>query len=362
MVFASARLGNTRALASGLNRWFKLAAMDKLRSLQYFAAAAEEGSFSAAARRLEVTVPAVAKLVAALERELGVALFERSPHGLALTSHGEDYLEWCRPAIERLAHADDQVKATATRPRGSVVVGVQQLVAMNVLVDALPRFRARYPEIQLDLRSVTQATFDDEARAVDVFLSFTWIEIPDMVHRRLGAANFVVAASPEYWAQRGTPRHPSDLERHDCLLIRTQRGAVMDLWGFERGAEKVSVAVKGWMVASNPLRDAVVRLAATGHGVVRLLDWANQEEFRSGRLVPVLTDWRPTDIPPVCLSYWPSRRRVARVRAFIDFAVDLFRELAAQRDAGARVGPPPRWTDYRTGRASAIVSRVKSTS
>src|SRR6266849_6329683 len=122
--------------------------MDKLRSLEYFTTSAEEGSFSAAARRLEVSVPAVAKLVTALERELGTQLFERSPHGLMLTPNGEDYLEQCRPALERLAQADEQARAAATRPRGTVVVGVQQLVAMNVLVNALPGFRERYPDIQ----------------------------------------------------------------------------------------------------------------------------------------------------------------------------------------------------------------------
>jgi len=336
--------------------------MDKLRSLQYLAAAAEEGSFSAAARRLEVSVPAVAKLVAALERELGTALFERSPQGLALTSNGAEYLEQCRPALERLAQADEQLKDASTRPRGTVVVGMQQLVAMNVLVAALPRFRARYPDIQLDLRNATQATFDDEARAIDVFVSFTWIEVPDMIHRRLGAARFVVAAAPEYWRQHGRPHHPSELERHECLLIRTQRGAVMDLWGFERGGEKVAVTVRGWLVASNALRDTVVRMAAEGHGVVRVLDWANEEEFRQGRLEPVLQDWNATDTPPISLSYWPSRRRVARVRAFIDFATEIFRDLDRSKGPPVRVHAAPRWTDYRTGRASAIVGRVKSTS
>ena len=334
--------------------------MDKLRSLEYFVAAAEEGSFSAAARRLDVSVPAVAKLVTALERNLGTSLFDRSPQGLVLTSNGEEYLEQCRPALDQLLQADEQARAAATRPRGTVVVGVQQMVAMNVLVGALPRFRARYPEIDLDLRNVTQAIVDEEARAVDVFLSFTWGANEEMIHRELGVGRFVVAASPEYWKQHGTPRHPRELEAHQCLLIRAQRGAVMDLWSFVRGDERVAVTVKGWMIASNALRDAVVTLGAAGHGVVRILDWANAEDFRRGRLVPVLLDWHATDEPPICLSYWPSRRRVPRVRAFIDFVTELFRELGTTKPE--KPGPEPRWTAYRTGRASAIVGRVKATS
>ena len=334
--------------------------MDKLRSLQYFIASAEEGSFSGAARRLGVSVPAVAKLVTALERALGTALFERSPRGMVLTPGGQAYLERCAPALDALAQADDQARGSASRPRGTVVVGIQQLVAMDVLMEALPRFHARYPEIQLDLRNVTQATYDEEARAVDAFISLTWSELPDMIHRRLGNGRFVVVASPQYLAAHGAPRHPRDLESRECLLIRTQRGAVMDLWNFRRGGEKVAVTVKGWMVASNALRDTVVRLAAEGHGIARLLDMANPQEFATGRLVTLLDDWTAEDAPPITLSYWPSRRRLARVRAFVEFAVDLFRQLEQQR-GGMPSSAEPRWSAYRGGLASAIMQRVRST-
>jgi DNA-binding transcriptional LysR family regulator len=333
--------------------------MDKLRSLQYFIAAAEEGSFSGAARRLDVSVPAVAKLVTALERSLGTPLFERSPRGMVLTAGGQAYLERCAPAMEALAQADDQARASSSRPRGSVIVGVQHLVAMSILSEALPRFRARYPDIQLDLRNVTQLTFDDEGRAVDVFLSLTWSEVPDMIHRRVASGRFMVVASPQYLAAHGTPRHPSELEGHECLLIRTQLGAVMDLWNFTRKDEKVSVAVKGWMVAGNSLRDVVVRLAAGGHGIARILDLANIDEIDSGRLVTLLDDWTADDAPPMTLSYWPSRRRIARVRAFVDFAIEIFRELE-QRRGLVPASAEPRWTSYRGGRASAIMRRVKS--
>ena len=333
--------------------------MDKLRSLQYFIAAAEEGSFSGAARRLDVSVPAVAKLVTALERSLGTPLFERSPRGMVLTPGGQAYLERCSPAIEALAQADDQARASTSRPRGSVIVGVQHLVAMNILIDALPRFRARYPDIQLDLRDVTQLTFDDEGRAVDVFLSLTWSEAPDMIHRRLGNGRFAVVASPQYLLMHGTPQHPRELADHECLLVRTTLGAVMDLWNFTRKEEKVSVTVKGWMMASNPLRDAVVRLAAGGHGIARIVDLASIEEIDSGRLVTLLDDWTADDAPPMTLSYWPSRRRITRVRAFIDFAIEIFGELE-QRRGHAPTSAEPRWASYRSGRASAIMRRVKA--
>lgn len=330
--------------------------MDKLRGLQYFIAAAECGSFSKAARRLEVSVPAVAKLITALERDLGVELFERSSHGLALTTHGASYLERCQPAVGVIRDADDQLRASVSRPRGALVIGVQHLIAHTVLAEALPRFHARYPDIQLDLRNNTQVTGEDDLRSIDVFLSMSWPDMPDMIHRNLGTSRFRVCASPEYWARHGMPQHPRDLERHNCLTIRTQRGALMDLWNFARGDERASVVVQGWLMASNTHRDAVINLALAGHGVIRVLDFTDEPLFAEGRLVAALTEWDAVDSPPVTLSYWQSGRRTARVRVFLDFVAQLFKGIEERRGGSPLYGPP-RWTASRHGRASAIAGR-----
>jgi LysR family transcriptional regulator, regulator for bpeEF and oprC len=331
--------------------------MDKLRSLQYFIAAAECGSFSQAARRFEVSIPAVAKLVAALERDLGVALFERSPQGLVLTAHGGAYLEQCRPAVEMLDGAEEEVRASTSRPRGVLAIGVQHLIANTVLAEALPRFHARYPDIQVDLRDITQVTGEDERRSIDAFVSMSWPDMPDMIHRRIGSSFFRVCASREYWARCGMPQHPSELAGHNCLTIRTQRGALMDLWKFSRGKEKASVVVGGWLMASNTHRDTVIKLALAGHGVIRVLDFTSEADFAEGRLVEALPDWVADDSPPVHLSYWPSGRRTARVKVFLDFVTQAFREIE-QRRGSAQLYAAPRWATSRYGRASAIEGRA----
>src|SRR4051794_36440325 len=114
--------------------------MDKLRSLHYFVAAAETSSFSAAARRFGVSTAAVAKMIQSLERELGLTLFERHAQGLALTAGGASYLEACRPALAQLADADEQATAAMSRVSGTVVVGVQPIIAQECLTPMLPRF------------------------------------------------------------------------------------------------------------------------------------------------------------------------------------------------------------------------------
>jgi DNA-binding transcriptional LysR family regulator len=332
--------------------------VDKLRSLQYFAAAADEGSFSGAARRVGVSVAAVAKLITALERNLGLRLFERHAHGLTLTAGGNAYLDACRPALAMLADADEQASAVSSRARGTVVVGVPMVIAQQCLAASLPRFNALYPDIQLDLRLITGVT-EEETRGVDVLLGLGWPQSGDLVQRQLGANSFVVCASPSYWAAHGVPQHPRDLEKHNCLCIRGSTGTLLDLWRFRHGDEEVAVTVRGWLVTDNAYRDVVRNMAIVGGGVARLLEWTKREghEISRGLLVPALTDWEPLDAPPINLIYPPSVRRIPRVRLFIDFVTQLFRDIEQQREVRTPVSPMPRWVKATRARASDTRNR-----
>lgn len=186
--------------------------MDKLRALQYFVAAAETGSFTAAARQLELSVPAVQKLVVALEQSLGVTLFERTTRGLTLTPSGAGYLESCRPLLLELASADEDLRRTTSRPSGTLVIGIHSPLAHHVLLPVLPIFHARYPEIQIDVRVIHRLS-DVDAKAADVFLLHGWPEAGELVHRRMGFAKSLIVASPAYWATHGVPQHPEELQR-----------------------------------------------------------------------------------------------------------------------------------------------------
>jgi DNA-binding transcriptional LysR family regulator len=330
--------------------------MDRLRALQYFIAAADERSFSGAARRLEVSIPAVAKLIAAFERELGARLFDRTPQGLTLTADGADYLDACRPVLEQLAAADDVLTGAAARPRGVLVVGAMAQLAQHCILPALPRFHARYPDIQVDIRVVNRVA-DVDSGAVDLFVLMGWPEHPDLVHRRIGQTRQLTCAAPAYWAAHGIPRRPADLERHACFAYRNPKGTVIDLWQYERGAEAESVAVSGWLTSNH--RDVILDLVLAGEGVARISDISSRDHFASGRLVPVLLDWEMKDAPPVNLLYRPSHRRTPRVRLFIDFLVERFHELEAGREPGAsaRSAERPDWYWRRSGRASTTRRR-----
>jgi len=323
--------------------------MDKLRALGYFVACAEEGSFAGAARRLEVSVPAVHKLVTVLEQSLGIHLFERSVRGLALTGSGQAYLEACRPLLAELLIVDDTLRRSAQRLTGTLVIAAHSQLALNVLLPELPRFHSRYPDIQIDVRVIHRLT-DADAQIADVFVLHGWPEANDLVHRQLGHARALVVGAPDYWTSHGIPAHPRELEGHTCVLVRNPAGIAIDLWEFTRGGEKASVKVNGWLCSTG--REVVLGAVLAGEGIARLNHLTTRAHLQAGRLVPVLPEWEVQGGPPVNLLFRPSQRRTPRVRVFLEFFSALLRDIEAETEASA---VRPHWHRTGYGRASSVL-------
>jgi len=334
--------------------------MDKLKALEYFVASVEEGSLAGAARRLEISVPAVQKLVGALERSLGVALLERNARGVRLTASGREYLDHCRPMLtelEELRQLERRLTGTGERPSGTLAVAAHPQLAHHVLLPALPRFHALYPEVEIDFRSVNRIG-DADAMTADVLLLHGWPEVPpDYVHRKLGGARSQIMAAPDHWATHGVPQQPADLVRYNCLMMRNPAGILLDLWEFNRDGQQVQVPVRGWL--SSNAREALLDLVLGGHGVGRFTEMTTLDHVQSGRLVPVLLDWEVQGGPPVNLIFKGNARQTPRLRVFIDYALQCVRDMEALGDAMAPRASTdrPAWHRRGYGRASATVRR-----
>jgi len=330
--------------------------MDKLRALQYFVAAAQEGSFSAAARRFDVSVPAVTKLVSALERELHVKLLDRSTQGLTLTARGAQYLEGCTPVLAQLADAERALAAPGARSARSLVVGAPPLLSRGLLVPALPLWHERQPHVHIELRTVDFLTVKDAAtRGVDVLVALGWPGSVDLVQRPLSQSRLIICASPAYWRRHGVPARPSDLVNHACPLVRSPEGTVLDLWRHTRDGVVEEVAVGGWLTCAS--RDDVLQAVLLGQGVGRFADLSVWTLVRDGLLQPVLLDWESSDSPPFSALIRPESKRDAVVQEFVAFLSDLLRPVEAMcSDAfGARpCAVRPRWYASRPGRASKV--------
>lgn len=334
--------------------------MDKLKALGYFIATAEELSFSGAARRLDVSVPTITKLVGALERSVGARLLSRSTHGLTLTPAGQTYLDACAPLVRQLAEVDATVAPAPGRTERTLVVGAPGLMARLLLIPALPRFRARHPGVQIDLRVIDHLTVTDaQTRGLDVLIALGWPGSQHVVQRRLAQSRLLVCASPAYWKQHGRPTRPTELRSHACILVRTPEGTVIDLWRHTRGDEQEEIAVRGWLVTES--REFVVEAVSLGQGVGRFADVSVWPLIQAGVLEPVMTDWDSPESPPYSALYRPEGRRDADVLAFLEFIAGLMAdiEVDCQRALGARSkSARPSWYTARRGRVSATQRRT----
>jgi LysR family transcriptional regulator, regulator for bpeEF and oprC len=327
--------------------------MDKLRALQYFVATARCGSFSGAARELDVSVPAIARLVSSLEASVGVNLLERTSQGIRLTADGATYLEICQPLMRQLDQADEALRGASSRPKGTLVVGCPTILSQHCILQWLPEFHALYPDIQVDIRTVDKATAVD-ANVAEVQVLYGWPEQPGLIQRRLASTRLLICASPAYWAAHGVPERIKDLEQHQCLLFRDHEGTVIDFWEHERNGQKESASVSGWLVSTH--RDDILEAVINGQGVARFTDLSIRQPLREGRLVPVLLDWESRHSPPINLLYRSSQRRIPRVRLFIDFLVRMFRRMEEEREPELVVHLTPErpdWYRRRHARASA---------
>ena len=287
-------------------------------------------------------------------------LFERGVTGITLTAEGQRYVDACRAPLAEIAQAESLVAGATARARATVVVGVQPVLATNCVMPALTRFHSMHPQIAVDLREFSRPT-PKQMNGIDVVIVIGWPEVKDLVHRQIAHCRYVVCASPEFWAANPKPVRPRDLAGYECLTIRSVNGPVMDWWSFRRGDEQEDVAVSGWLTANNAHRDLVLGAALAGGGIVRTIDVVQRRDLHAGRLVPVLTDWESTEVPPINLLYGQNARRSAHVRAFIEFAVRLFAELEAEANHRVVASGRPAWIDTTRARTSAARWRKPTT-
>jgi LysR family transcriptional regulator, regulator for bpeEF and oprC len=330
------------------------AQVDKLRAIEYFAKVVEAGSFSSAARQLDVSPPAVTKMVAALERELGTLLLRREPRRLLLTPDGDRYLKSCTRLLADLRETEQSLVDGRTRAQGHLVVGISRTVALNCLLPRLASFRRTQPALELEFRTVNYA-YEPTASLCDVLLVVGWQEASDWIAHQIARGRYSVVAAPSFWQRHGRPVDPSELADLPVLAHRVPRGVVLDRLKFSRGEERREVDVRPTMVFDD--RDSQAFAAASGEGLIFANDITLLPWLLEGRLEQVLSEWIGHEAPPISLMYRRGGRSSAAVRAFGDFATAVFAELMQQR---LTFGPPdtsamPDW--FRTRYVGRLVER-----
>jgi DNA-binding transcriptional LysR family regulator len=292
---------------------------DRTSELEIFAIVARTGSFSAAARELDLTPSAVSRSVARIETRLGVRLILRTTRSLTLTAEGRSYLAAARRILADL-NDTEQAIADQGAPRGRIRVSVSQSHGRLHIVPLLGDFTARYPHIQVDI-NLTDAVVDIAAGQADVGVRSGPLDDSGLTARKISHTRRVIVASPDYLARRGTPMVPEDLHAHNCLNFNFRRAE--PVWPFVRDGQEFRLTVQGSIEANNG--ETLGQLAADGVGVTRVGAFSVADAIQAGRLVPLLEAFNPGDVENTHAVFVGGANTPARVRVFVDFLAERLR-------------------------------------
>ena len=290
-----------------------------LGSIELFCFAAELGSFTAAATAVGVTPAAVSRSVARLEARLGVRLFVRTTRQIRLTDGGRLYYEQCRQALSQLTDAERQITGGQAQPAGALRISAPTPYAHYRLLPLVPEFRARYPEVTLDLH-VSNRNIDFSDEGYDLAIRGRTPADSNLIARKLEDAELVLVAAPSYLARAGTPRSLDDLQRHECIQFDLPSTGKRIPWPFQRDGVQVDVATSGGLCCSEDVL-GIVTLARAGGGLVQTYRFIVADDLARGDLVELLPQHGGTSRPFILL-YPHARHLSLRVRSFVDFLVE----------------------------------------
>jgi DNA-binding transcriptional LysR family regulator len=294
--------------------------MDTLELIRTFQEVARRGSFSGAARTLDVSKANVSKYVAELESRLGVRLFNRSTRSVTLTDAGDLLLKRSTPLMEMIALTAAELQGRASEPSGRLRITAPPGLAQTELPQLLAEFMQKHPAVNLSLH-LDSRPIDLVDEGMDLALRVGRIGDDNLIVRKLQRVDFVVAAAPAYWASRGIPAHPRELAEHDALIY-SMLGSHPQ-WRFEVDGETLSVPIKNRMDANDAL--PLVGAAVRGLGVIFLPQLLVQTQLDNGELQAVLAGCSTRDMW-LYAAYTQRRHNSAALKALLAFMEQRWRK------------------------------------
>ena len=282
-------------------------------------AVAEEEGFAAAARRLDLSPPAVTRAVAALEDTLSIKLLDRTTRYVRVTEAGRRYLEDARQILAALESADETAAGINAEPRGHLVVTAPVMFGQLFVMPIVLEYLELYPGTAVD------AIFLDRSvnlleEGLDVGVRIGHLSDSSMRALRVGSVRHVLVAAPSYLARCDSPCTPEDLEMHD--LIASTAGGFGSGWRFLNGTQERLIKIAPRLsVTSN---EAALNAAVKGFGITRLLSYQVAADIQAGRLVVLMPEYESAELP-LHILHREGRHASAKVRTFIDLMAERLR-------------------------------------
>lgn len=297
--------------------------MDRFQEMQVFAIVAQEQGFSAAARRLGLSAASVTRAVAALEQHIGTQLLVRTTRTVHLTEAGQRYCDDCRRILAEVQEAEDSAAGSHALPRGQLTITAPVLFGDLFVTPVMADYLCRYPDVSINALLLDRVVNMVE-EGIDVAVRIG--ELPDSNQHaiRVGEVRRVVCGSPLFLAEHGRPRHPQALA--GLPVVATSATGQTRSWPFlERGESLVVRPEPRLVVTAN---QAAIAAACLGLGLTRVLSYQVASKVAAGELEIVLAEFELPPLP-IHVVYQGGRKAPARIRSFVDFAVNALREHPA---------------------------------
>lgn len=292
--------------------------MDRWQAMRVFVKVAETGSFADSARQLHMSPPAVTRSVAALEDMIGTRLFTRTTRSVKLTEAGNRYLDDCRRILSDIAEAEAAAAGSYATPTGTLVVSASVLFGQMYVLPILTEYLDTYPSMTgrgLFLDRVVNIVEE----GVDVAIRIGHLADSGHSAIKVGSVRRVVCGAPAYFELHGIPTTPADLRDH--RIIAPTSAWSSPEWQFGQG-QRTSVTVHPRLFCST--NQAAISATTEGWGLTRLLSYQIGPELLAGTLQTVLTDFEEAPLP-IHVIHPEGRRAPAKVRSFVDLAVERLR-------------------------------------
>ncbi|MCG7900476.1 MAG: LysR family transcriptional regulator [Candidatus Thiodiazotropha lotti] len=293
--------------------------MSVLPYFETFAAVVEKGSFTAAAEVLGVSKSVVSKQISHLERHLGVQLLQRTTRRLHLTQAGEVFSSYTQRIMSEVREAEQSVLPLQSEPQGRLRISAPESLAMSLLPEVLLDFQQRFPLLELEIH-ITGRFIDLVEEGIDVALRVGELEDSSLVARLLMPCGFHACASPEYLKKHGSPAHPDELSKHNCLIY--SQGPQSGGWFFkDKKGKGIHTKVEGNLRSDTG--NLLMSAALNGNGIFIAPTYMVASALKEGRLETILDDYAPTTTG--LYAVYPYSKLVStKVRAFVDYLVEAW--------------------------------------
>jgi DNA-binding transcriptional LysR family regulator len=290
--------------------------MEHLNDMALFVEVVKARSFRRAAEAVGIPNSTLSRRVGTLEKAIKLRLLNRTTRRIELTEAGQLYYERCKRIVEEARIAHEQLGEMVAQPSGLLRVSLPVDFATTYLAPLLPEFTARYPGISLDL-DLTPRNVDLVAEPFDLAIRAGSVTPSNLIARVIARVSAGVYAGTGYLARRGEPKHPAELERHECLAMRN-----IDRWALHAGEESFEAKLGGHIRMNSVAM--MRRLAALDMGVAFLPERIVAEELAEGKLERILPEWKGSPTPFYAVT--ETRLLPAKTLRFIEFLRERLKE------------------------------------